>query len=76
MDADRAEVAFLISFENFIIILFLVGSKALLTIMMHEWTAMVGATPVLNAVSVVLMIGSTALALISVLVQRDKTDAG
>lgn len=69
-------VAFLISFENFNTTLFLVGSEAPLTITMYDRMAKVGSTPVLNAVSVVLMIGSATLALVSVLVQRDKTDAG
>lgn len=69
-------VAFLISFENFNTTLFLVGSEAPLTITMYDRMAKVGSTPVLNAVSVVLMIGSATLALVSVLVQRDKTDGG
>lgn len=69
-------VAFLISFENFNTTLFLVGSEAPLTITMYDRMVKVGSTPVLNAVSVVLMIGSATLALISVLVQRDKTDGG
>lgn len=67
-------VAFLISFENFNTTLFLVGSEAPLTITMYDRVAKVGSTPVLNAVSVVLMVGSATLALISVLVQRDGTD--
>lgn len=67
-------VAFLISFENFNTTLFLVGSEAPLTITMYDRMAKVGSTPVLNAVSVVLMIGSATLALISVLVQRDTPD--
>lgn len=67
-------VAFLISFENFNTTLFLVGSEAPLTITMYDRMVKVGSTPVLNAVSVVLMIGSATLALISVLVQRDKGD--
>lgn len=71
-----AVVAFLISFENFNTTLFLVGSEAPLTITMYDRMVKVGSTPVLNAVSVVLMIGSATLALISVLVQRDKTDSG
>lgn len=67
-------VAFLISFENFNTTLFLVGSEAPLTITMYDRMAKVGSTPVLNAVSVVLMVGSATLALISVLVQRDVPD--
>lgn len=71
-----AVVAFLISFENFNTTLFLVGSDAPLTITMYDRMVKVGSTPVLNAVSVVLMVGSAALALISVLVQREKSDGG
>ena len=67
-------VAFLISFENFNTTLFLVGSEAPLTITMYDRMVKVGSTPVLNAVSVVLMLGSATLALLSVLVQRDKTN--
>lgn len=64
-------VAFLVSFENFNTTLFLVGSEAPLTITMFDRMAKVGSTPVLNAVSFFLIIGSGLLALISVLVQRD-----
>ncbi len=66
-------VAFLVSFENFNTTLFLVGSESPLTITMYDRMAKVGSTPVLNAVSFVLIIGSACLALVSVLVQRDKT---
>lgn len=69
-----ALVAFLISFENFNTTLFLVGSDAPLTITMYDRMAKSGSTPVLNAVSVVLMVVSATLALISVLVQREKSD--
>lgn len=65
-------VAFLVSFENFNTTLFLVGSDAPLTITMYDRMAKVGSTPVLNAVSVFLMVGSGALALISVFAQREK----
>jgi len=64
-------VAFLVSFENFNTTLFLVGSEAPLTITMYDRMVKVGSTPVLNAVSVLLMVGSALLALISLLVQRD-----
>ena len=64
-------VAFLMSFENFNTTLMLVGSDAPLTITMYD-RLKEGSTPVLNAVSLMLMLGSGALALISVLVQRDK----
>lgn len=66
-------VAFLVSFENFNTTLMLVGSEAPLTITMYDRMAKVGSTPVLNAVSFVLMVGSGILALVSVLVQRDRT---
>lgn len=66
-------VAFLVSFENFNTTLFLVGSEAPLTITMFDRMVKVGSTPVLNAVSFFLMVGSALLALLSILVQRDKT---
>lgn len=65
-------VAFLVSFENFNTTLFLVGSEAPLTITMYDRMVKVGSTPVLNAVSFFLMVGSALLALVSVLVQRNK----
>lgn len=65
-------VAFLVSFENFNTTLFLVGSDAPLTITMYDRMAKVGSTPVLNAVSLFLMVGSGLLALVSILVQRGK----
>ena len=65
-------VAFLVSFENFNTTLFLVGSESPLTITMYDRMVKVGSTPVLNAVSFFLMIGSGLLAVISILVQRDK----
>ncbi len=65
-------VAFLVSFENFNTTLMLVGSDAPLTITMYDRMVKVGSTPVLNAVSVFLMIGSGSLALISVFAQREK----
>jgi len=64
-------VAFLVSFENFNTTLFLVGSEAPLTITMYDRMVKVGSTPVLNAVSFFLMVGSALLALVSVFVQRD-----
>ena len=64
-------VAFLVSFENFNTTLFLVGSEAPLTITMFDRMVKVGSTPVLNAVSFFLMIGSALLALLSIFVQRD-----
>ncbi len=66
-------VAFLVSFENFNTTLFLVGSESPLTITMFDRMAKVGSTPVLNAVSLFLMVASGLLALVSVLVQRDRS---
>lgn len=66
-------VAFLVSFENFNTTLFLVGSESPLTITMYDRMAKAGSTPVLNAVSFFLMVGSGLLALLSIAVQRDRT---
>ena len=65
-------VAFLMSFENFNTTLMLVGSDAPLTITMYD-RLREGSTPVLNAVSLLLMVVSGALGLISIFVQRDRT---
>ncbi|UKV16536.1 ABC transporter permease [Thalassospiraceae bacterium SW-3-3] len=67
-------VAFLMSFENFNTTLMLVGSDAPLTIAMFDRLKQ-GSTPVLNALSLLLMIVSGGLALLSVFVQRDKNTA-
>ncbi|OZG72294.1 ABC transporter permease [Hahella sp. CCB-MM4] len=66
-------VSFLMSFENFNTTLMLVGSDAPLTIAMFD-RLREGSTPVLNAVSVLLMVGSATLALISLFVQKPKSD--
>lgn len=66
-------VAFLVSFENFNTTLFLVGSESPLTITMFDRMAKAGSTPVLNAISFCLIIGSGLLALLSIVVQRDRT---
>ena len=68
-------VAFLVSFENFNTTLFLVGSDSPLTITMYDRMVKAGSTPVLNATSVVLMLGSGLLALLSVFAQRPKKQA-
>lgn len=68
-------VAFLVSFENFNTTLFLVGSEAPLTITMYDRMVKVGSTPVLNAVSFLLIIGSALLAVISIVVQRDPRES-
>jgi spermidine/putrescine transport system permease protein len=69
-------VAFLMSFENFNTTLMLVGSDAPLTITMFERMRQ-GSTPVLNAVSLFLMVVSGLLGLLSVIAVRSgrtKTD--
>lgn len=63
-------VAFLISFENFNTTLMLSGSDAPLTIAMFD-RMKAGSTPVLNAASVFLMVGSGLLALLAILFQRE-----
>ena len=62
-------VAFLMSFENFNTTLMLVGSDAPLTIAMFD-RLKEGSTPLLNAVSLLLMLGSSLLALIVIGFQR------
>jgi spermidine/putrescine transport system permease protein len=57
-----AAIAFLMSFENFNTTLMLVGSDAPLTIMMYG-RMREGATPVLNAVSLFLLLASATVAL-------------
>jgi spermidine/putrescine transport system permease protein len=57
-----AAISFLMSFENFNTTLMLVGSDAPLTVMMYG-RMREGASPVLNAVSLFLMLASAALAL-------------
>tara|TARA_R110002051_G_scaffold297450_1_gene363799 strand:+ start:546 stop:1397 length:852 start_codon:yes stop_codon:yes gene_type:complete len=62
-------ICFLMSFENFNTTLMLVGSDAPLTISLYS-RLREGATPVLNAVSLLLMLGSMLLALLAVRVQK------
>jgi spermidine/putrescine transport system permease protein len=57
-----AAISFLMSFENFNTTLMLVGSDSPLTVMMYG-RMREGATPVLNAVSLFLMVASSLLAL-------------
>jgi len=57
-----AAISFLMSFENFNTTLMLVGSDSPLTVMMYG-RMREGATPVLNAVSLLLMVASALLAL-------------
>lgn len=58
-----AAMAFLMSFENFNTTLMLVGSDPPLTVLMYS-RMREGATPVLNAISLFLMVGSALLALL------------
>ncbi len=67
--AGAGAMAFLMSFENFNTTLMLVGSDSPLTVMMYG-RMREGATPVLNAVSLFLMIASALLAL-TVMRRRD-----
>jgi len=66
-------LSFLMSFENFNTTLMLVGSDPPLTIMMYG-RMREGASPVLNAVSLFLMVASALIAL--VLLRRPARDAG
>ena len=66
-------IAFLMSFENFNTTLMLVGSDSPLTIMMYG-RMREGASPVLNAVSLFLMVASALIAL--VLLRRPTRGAG
>ncbi|MFK7835323.1 MAG: ABC transporter permease [Sulfitobacter sp.] len=67
-----AVVSMLMSFENFNTTLMLVGSDSPLTITMFDKLKQ-GSTPVLNAVSVLLIIVSAALGLLSLMFQRSKS---
>lgn len=69
-----AAISFLMSFENFNTTLMLVGSDAPLTVMMYG-RMREGATPVLNAVSLFLMVASALLAL-TLLRAPKSADAG
>lgn len=62
-------VSFLMSFENFNTTLMLVGSDAPLTIAMFD-RLKEGSTPLLNAVSLLLMLGSSLLALVMIAFQK------
>jgi spermidine/putrescine transport system permease protein len=67
-----AAISFLMSFENFNTTLMLVGSEPPLTILMYG-RMREGATPVLNAVSLLLMLASAGLALL--LMRRPRVQA-
>lgn len=64
-----AIVSFLMSFENFNTTFMLVGSDAPLTVAMFE-RLREGSTPVLNAISVLLMLGSGVLAVANMALQK------
>ncbi|MEM5528031.1 ABC transporter permease [Gammaproteobacteria bacterium AS21] len=64
-----AIVSFLMSFENFNTTFMLVGSDAPLTVAMFE-RLREGSTPVLNAISVLLMLGSGVLAVANMVLQK------
>ncbi len=66
-----AIVAFLMSFENFNTTLMLVGSDQTLPVAMYGRLRQ-GSTPVLNAVSVVLIVASALLALAMIVVGRER----
>lgn len=68
-------VALLMSFENFNTTLMLVGSDAPLTITMFD-RLKEGSTPLLNAVSLLLMAGSSILALIMIIFERGDGSSG
>ena len=68
-----AAIAFLMSFENFNTTLMLVGSDPPLTVMMYG-RMREGATPVLNAVSLFLMLASAAIALVLMRRARNPQD--
>ncbi|MCP4997075.1 MAG: ABC transporter permease [Gammaproteobacteria bacterium] len=62
-------VAFLMSFENFNTTLFLVGSEATLPINLYLQVRD-GSTPVINAISLLLIVGTSLLALLNLLIKR------
>jgi len=66
-------VAFLMSFENFNTTLFLVGSEATLPINLYLQVRDCS-TPVINAISFLLIVGTSSLALINLFVQRDRSN--
>jgi len=66
-------VAFLMSFENFNTTLFLVGSDATLPINLYLQVRD-GSTPVINAISFILIVGTSLLALLNLVIQRDRSD--
>lgn len=66
-------VAFLMSFENFNTTLFLVGSEATLPINLYLQVRD-GSTPVINAISFLLIVGTSILAVFNLFIQRDRSE--
>ncbi|WP_147822484.1 ABC transporter permease [Salidesulfovibrio onnuriiensis] len=66
-----AAVAFLMSFENFNTTLFLVGSEPTLPINLYLQVRD-GSTPVINAVSLLLIVGTSLLALVNLYFTKEK----
>lgn len=66
-------VAFLMSFENFNTTLFLVGSEATLPINLYLQVRD-GSTPVINAISFLLIVGTSTLAVLNLFIQRDRSE--
>ena len=64
-------VAFLMSFENFNTTLFLVGSEPTLPINLYLQVRD-GSTPVINAISLLLIVGTSLLALVNLYFSKDK----
>ncbi|EPR40782.1 ABC-type transporter, integral membrane subunit [Desulfovibrio sp. X2] len=68
-----AAVAFLMSFENFNTTLFLVGSEPTLPINLYLQVRD-GSTPVINAISLLLIVGTSCLVLLNLFFSRGKED--
>ncbi|KAB1441459.1 ABC transporter permease [Pseudodesulfovibrio senegalensis] len=66
-------VAFLMSFENFNTTLFLVGSEPTLPINLYLQVRD-GSTPVINAVSLLLLVGTSILALVNLYFSKEEAD--
>ncbi len=67
-----AAVAFLMSFENFNTTIFTVGSQATLPINMYMQVRD-GSTPVINAISFLLITGTSIFAVVNLYAKRDRT---
>jgi spermidine/putrescine transport system permease protein len=67
-----AAVAFLMSFENFNTTLFLVGSESTIPITLYLQVRD-GSTPVINAISFILILTSSVIALVNLFISRKET---